>query len=197
MVKLVMHLAYLNGIGQHAEHVQVVTAADVAAQPHVQSFIEEVTHGSHTRRQVEVGCRAMGHHDAVALHHFQFLARCPDAMCHYGRCLPEKPIAVIGIAIASALPFQLLHPSNLRRVLRQMRLNGQLVFVGQFATGLQQLGCTRWHETRCDDGTHQCIGLVELCNQPFVALHGRLHVFREIVRAVAVHGHLAYPCAHT
>ena len=38
VIQLVMHLANLDGIDQHAEHVKVVASADVAAQPHPQAF---------------------------------------------------------------------------------------------------------------------------------------------------------------
>ena len=41
MVLLVVHLADLDGIDQHAEHVEVMTTADVATQTNGQTFVEE------------------------------------------------------------------------------------------------------------------------------------------------------------
>ena len=48
VVLLVVHLANLDGIDQHAEHVQVVTAADVAAQADVHILVKEGAERCHT-----------------------------------------------------------------------------------------------------------------------------------------------------
>lgn len=152
--------------------------------------------GSHTRRQIEVRRGAVGHHDAITLHHIQFLARRPHAVSHDGGRLSEESVAVVGIAIARTLLLQVLHPGYLRRILRQMRLHRQLIRVSQPPTCHQQLRRTRRYEARRYDGAHQRVGLVKLGYQLLVARDGLLHVFAEVVGTVAVHGHLAYQCSH-
>ena len=48
LVLLVLHLADLDGVYQHAEHVQVVTTTDVAAQADGQTLVEECANGCQT-----------------------------------------------------------------------------------------------------------------------------------------------------
>ena len=89
LIALVVHLAHLDGIDDHAEDAEVVTSADVAAQAYADASVEECANGCHAGSKVEVGRRAMGYHDIVLPDQFQLVAFGPDAMRHDGRCLSE------------------------------------------------------------------------------------------------------------
>ena len=89
-----------------------------------------------------------------------------------------------------------MHQHDLREVLREVRLHGQLVFSRQIAAGLQHLGCTRRHESRGDDRAHQGIFPVILGDQCLVALDHLLHRLREFGRTVTVHRHLSHHRTH-
>ena len=41
VILLVVHLTYLDGVGEHTEHIQVVTATDIAAQTDLHAFIKQ------------------------------------------------------------------------------------------------------------------------------------------------------------
>ena len=47
MILLIEHLAHLYGIDHHLEDAEVVTGTDVTAQSHHQSFVKELSDGSH------------------------------------------------------------------------------------------------------------------------------------------------------
>ena len=48
VVVLIVHLAHLDGIDYHAQHVQLMTATDVASQTYAQSLVQERAYGCET-----------------------------------------------------------------------------------------------------------------------------------------------------
>ena len=133
LVLLVVKFAYLNGIDHHAHDAHVMASADVAAQAHLYTHVEEGADGRDAGYQVDVRRGAMRHHHVATAHQFQLFAFTEDAVGHDGWCLPEQAIAVIGISIEAALGLQLTHQGDFTQVLRQVRLHGHLVLLCLFA----------------------------------------------------------------
>ena len=116
-------------------HLGVVELVDTVLTGYIegvfhdaQSFVEELPDGCHARRHIEIRCGTMCHDHLAVLLQCQFFFGSPYTMRHHGGCLSKKAISVVGIAIAGALLLQRLHPGNLILVLREVRLNGQLIF---------------------------------------------------------------------
>ena len=134
--------------------------------------------------------------DPITCHHLQFLAVGIYTMRHQRRCIAKHTIATVGIAIASGLGFQLAYPRNLRSVLAEMGLHGQMFLRRQCSQRGHHLGCATGYKTRSNNSPHARHSS-RVRQQDFgiaYSLDGRIS---QRIRAVTVHTYHPYQSTQT
>ena len=172
------------------EHINVVTAGAVAAKADLHALVQHFPDGGGAGAKVPVGVAAVDHRDPGLLHGLALQLVGPDTVGHEGAVRPEAPLGV-GFPVGIAVRAQGKDGFDLRVVFREVRLDGEVVFLYQVPQKVHQLIGAGGGEAGGDHGAD--VGKTLALLQPAEGLRlGFLGGLAEIVHHAAVHVHLAH-----